>query len=115
MQVGSIIQYGRKMIEKLKSVLGVLHNNKDKVELIWIFDRGHEAYLKKNEEGLEKRYSDLKEIMERDGIGRCIYRDEMSVSEIVDMCDAYYGSESRLALDFWMKKKPVMIMKTDIW
>lgn len=114
-QVGSIIQYGRKMIEKLKSVLGVLHNNKDKVELIWIFDRGHEAYLKKNEEGLEKRYSDLKEIMERDGIGRCIYRDEMSVSEIVDMCDAYYGSESRLALDFWMKKKPVMIMKTDIW
>lgn len=114
-QVGSVIQYGRKMIEKLKSVLGVLHNNKDKVELIWIFDRGHEANLKKNEEGLEKRYSDLKEIMEREGIGRCIYRDEMSVSEIVDMCDAYYGSESRLALDFWMKKKPVMIMKTDIW
>ena len=114
-QVGSVIQYGRKMIEKLKSVLGVLQNSKDKVELIWIFDRGHEAYLKKNEERLEKRYSDLKEIMERDGIGRCIYRDEMSVSEIVDMCDAYYGSESRLALDFWMKKKPVMIMKTDIW
>ncbi len=114
-QVGSVIQYGKKMIEKLKSVLGVLQNNKDKVELIWIFDRGHEEYLKKNEERLEKRYSDLKETMERDGIGRCIYRDEMRVSEIVDMCDAYYGSESRLALDFWMKKKPVMIMKTDIW
>ena len=113
-QIGSIIQYGKQMTEKLKSVINVFQDNRDKVELIWICDKEHEEYLMKSDGKLAKGYSDAKEIMRRKGIGRCIYRDEASVAEIVEMCDAYYGSESRIALEFQLVEKPVMIMVVEI-
>lgn len=113
-QIGSIVQYGKQMADKLASVLDVFQDNKDKVELIWICDKEHEEYLMKSDAELAKGYSDAKEIMKREGIGRCIYRDEASVAEIVEMCDAYYGSESRIALEFQLVEKPVMIMVVEI-
>lgn len=112
-QIGSIIQYGNQMIEKLASVLNVFQDNKDKVELIWICDKEHEEYLMKSDGELEKGYSGAKEIMKREGIGRCIYRDEVSVAEIVEMCDAYYGSASHIALEFEVKKRTTMIMDVE--
>ena len=41
-------------------------------------------------------------------------QDEKNVKEIVGICDAYYGSESRLALEFMLEKKPVMIMAVEL-
>lgn len=114
LQIGSIIQYGKQMTEKLKRGINVFQDNKDKVELIWICDKEYEEYLMKSDDELAKGYSDAKEIMKREGIGRCIYRDEASVAEIVEMCDAYYGSESRIALKFWLKKKAVIIINADV-
>lgn len=36
------------------------------------------------------------------------------MAEIVAMCDAYYGSEGYIALEFEVEKKPVMIMDVEV-
>ena len=113
-QIGSIIQYGDLMIEKLKSVVAVFQSNKDSVEMVWVCDSEYEKYLHDYDENLFDGYICVKDLMIHDNIGMCVYRDEKNVNEIVEMCNAYYGSESRLVLEFEMKKKPVMIMDVEI-
>ena len=113
-QIGSIIQYEEQMIEKLKSVITVFQSNKDSVEMVWVCDSEYEKYLHDYYENLFDGYVRAKDLMIHDNLGVCISRDEKNVKEIVGICDAYYGSESRLALEFVMKKKPVMIMDVEI-
>ena len=113
-QIGSIIQYGDQMIEKLKSVVAVFQSNKDSVEMVWICDSEYEKYLHDYDENLFDGYVRAKDLMIHNNLGVCIYRDEKNVKEIVGICDAYYGSESRLALEFMLEKKPVMIMDAGI-
>ena len=49
-----------------------------------------------------------------ENIGKCIYRKENDVAKIVRMCDAYYGSEGYIGLEFMLAKKPGMIMNADM-
>ena len=113
-QIGSIIQYGDQMIGKLKSVVAVFQSNKDSVEMVWVCDSEYEKYLHDYDENLFDGYVRAKDLMIHDNLGVCIYRNEKNLNEIVEKCDAYYGSESRLVLGFVMKKKPVMIMDVEI-
>ena len=102
------------MIEKLQSAITVFQSNKDSVEMAWVCDSEYEKYLHDYYENLFDGYICAKDLMLHDNLGMYIYRDEKNVNEIVGMCDAYYGSESRLALEFMLEKKPVMIMDAGI-
>ena len=82
--------------------------------MVWICDSEYEKYLHDYYENLFDGYVRAKDLMIHDNLGLCIYRNEKNLKEIVGMCDAYYGSESRLVLEFVMKKKPVMIMDVEI-
>ena len=50
----------------------------------------------------------------QEGWGTYLDRTDIEVSEIAAMCDAYYGSASHIALEFEVKKKPVMIMDVEV-
>lgn len=113
-QIGSIIEYGNQMIKKLKSVIEVFASRKDIVEIVWICDEEHEQYLEKYNFELAKKYLDIRKMVLDEGIGDYVWRKKSEIMELVDMCDAYYGSESHIAMEFQMKKKPVMIMDVDI-
>lgn len=113
-QVGSVIQYGEQMMKKLHSVISVFENNRDSVEMVWICDGETEQYLEKYNSKLEKEYAKAKKIIMDKSIGYYIYREGRSIVELVDMCDAYYGCESYIALEFSMNKKPVMVMEVEV-
>lgn len=113
-QIGSIIEYGVQMIKKLESVIEVFAGNKNIVEIVWVCDKGHEVYLRNYNEKLAAAYMRIKERILRENIGKCIYREENDVAKIVRMCDAYYGSEGSIGLEFMLAKKPGMIMNVDM-
>lgn len=113
-QVGLTIQYMDDMLKKIRSVFEIFHDNKQKVELIWIGDKKHDAFLKKYDSKFAERYETVRENFQKEGWGRYLDRSEASVSELVTTCDAYYGSASHIALEFEVKKKPVMIMDVEV-
>ena len=113
-QVGLTIQYRDEMLEKLQSVLTIFRDSQEKVELLWIGDREHDAFLKKYDSKFAEKYEVVIKEFVKEGWGRYLDRTDASVSEVVAMCDAYYGSASHIALEFEVKKKPVMIMDVEV-
>lgn len=113
-QVGLTIQYRDEMLKKLQSVLTIFRDNQEKVELLWIGDREHDAFLKKYDSKFAEKYEEVIREFVKEGWGRYLDRTDASVSEVVAMCDAYYGSASHIALEFEVKKKPVMIMDVEV-
>lgn len=113
-QVGLTIQYRDEMLEKLQSVLTIFRDSQEKVELLWIGDREHDAFLKKYDSEFAEKYEAIIKEFVKEGWGRYLDRTDASVSEVVAMCDAYYGSASHIALEFEVKKKPVMIMDVEV-
>ena len=61
-----------------------------------------------------KKYDAVSESFQKEGWGKYFDRADVSVLELVEMCDAYYGSASHIALEFEVKKKPVMIMDVEV-
>lgn len=113
-QIGSIIEYGNQMIKKLQSVIEVFASRRDTVEIVWVCDKEHEMYLCNYDEKLAAGYMEIKKRILCENIGECIYREENNVAKIVRMCDAYYGSEGCIGLEFMLAKKPGMIMNVDM-
>lgn len=113
-QVGLTIQYRDEMLEKLQSVLTIFRDSQEKVELLWIGDREHDAFLKEYDSEFAEKYEAIIKDFVKEGWGRYLDRTDASVSEVVAMCDAYYGSASHIALEFEVKKKPVMIMDVEV-
>lgn len=113
-QAGLTIQYRDEMLKKLQSVLTIFRDNQEKVELLWIGDREHDAFLKKYDSKFAEKYEEVIKEFVKEGWGRYLDRTDASVSEVVAMCDAYYGSASHIALEFEVKKKPVMIMDVEV-
>ena len=113
-QVGLTIQYRDEMLKKIQSVLTIFRDSQEKVELLWIGDREHDAFLKKYDSEFAEKYEAIIKDFVKEGWGRYLDRTDASVSEVVAMCDAYYGSASHIALEFEVKKKPVMIMDVEV-
>lgn len=113
-QVGLTIQYKEAMLKKLESVLEIFKGSQEKVELIWIGDKEHDVFLKNYDSEFAKKYDAISENFQKEGWGTYLDRTDASVSELVQMCDAYYGSASHIALEFEVKKKPVMIMDVEV-
>ena len=114
-QIGSIIEYGDQMIKKLESVIEVFVGKKNIVEIVWVCDKEHEEYLYNYNKKMFAAYMRIKERIRCENIGECIYREENDVAKIVRMCDAYYGNEGCIALEFMLAGKPGMIMNVDMW
>lgn len=113
-QIGSIIEYGNQMVEKLKSVIEVFARRKDTVGIVWVCDKAHEVYLHNYDEKLATGYMEIKKRILCENIGKCIYRDKINTAKIVEKCDAYYGSEGCIGLEFMLANKPGIIMNVDI-
>lgn len=113
-QVGLTIQYGDEMLKKLQSILTIFRDSQEKVELIWIGDRERDVFLKEYDSEFAEKYEAVIKEFVKEGWGRYLDRTDASVSEVVAMCDAYYGSASHIALEFEVKKKPVMIMDVEV-
>lgn len=113
-QVGLTIQYKEEMLKKLKSVLKIFKDSQEKVELIWIGDKEHDAFLRDYDNEFAKKYDAISESFQKEGWGKYFDRADVSVLELVEMCDAYYGSASHIALEFEVKKKPVMVMDVEV-
>ena len=114
-QIGSIIEYGDQMLKKLQSVIEAFVSRRNIVEIVWVCDKEHEEYLYNYNKKLFAAYMRIKERIRCENIGQCIYREANSVTEIVGMCDAYYGNEGCMALEFMLARKPGMIMNVDMW
>ncbi len=113
-QVGLTIQYKEKMLKKLESVLKIFKGSQEKVALVWVGDKEHDVYLRDYDSEFAKKYDAIRENFQKEGWGIYLDRADASVSELVEMCDAYYGSASHIALEFEVKKKPVMIMDVEV-
>lgn len=113
-QVGLTIQYKEEMLKKLESVLEIFKDSQEKVELIWVGDKEHDAFLRDYDNEFAKKYDAVSESFQKEGWGKYFDRADVSVLELVEMCDAYYGSASHIALEFEVKKKPVMIMDVEV-
>ena len=113
-QVGLTIQYKEEMLKKLESVLEIFKDRQEKVELIWVGDKEHDAFLRDYDNEFAKKYDAVSESFQKEGWGKYFDRADVSVLELVEMCDAYYGSASHIALEFEVKKKPVMIMDVEV-
>ena len=113
-QVGLTIQYGDEMFRKLQSVVEIFRGSKQKVELVWIGDKEHDAFFKEYNPDLAEKYQAITREFMKEGWGTYLDRTDIEVSEITAMCDAYYGSASHIALEFEVKKKPVMIMDVEV-
>ncbi len=112
-QVGLTVQYKDEMLKKMEAVIRTFADNRDTVELLWIGDAEHDAFLRQYDSQFAQEYDRIIKSFIIGGLGRYIDRKDASVSEIVAMCDAYYGSESHIALEFQEKRKPVMIMDVE--
>lgn len=115
-QAGVLIQYGDEAIDKLKRVIDIFSTYKDDIEVLWVLDDVQERYLEAGRESyfmLFDEYVRLKNEYHKHGIGAMIYRSDISIDEIVEKCDAYYGCESHIALEFNVNKKPVMILSVE--
>ena len=113
-QVGLTIQYKDEMLKKMEAVIQTFADNKDTVELLWIGDAEHDAFLNRYDSRFAQEYDRIRTHFINGGLGRYIDRKDASVAEIVAMCDAYYGSASHIALEFEVEKKPVMIMSVEV-
>lgn len=100
-QVGLAIQYRDEMIRKLQSVLEIFKDSREKVELIWIGDKEHDAFLKKYDCAFADRYDAIRVNFRKENWGLYLDRSEISVSEVVSMCDAYYGTCRNKNINFY--------------
>lgn len=113
-QVGLTVQYKDEMPKKMEAVIRTFADNRDTVELLWIGDAEHDTFLNRYDSRLAQEYDRIRTRFINGGLGRYIDRTDASVAEIIAMCDAYYGSESHIALEFEVEKKPVMIMDVEV-
>lgn len=114
-QVGILVQYDSDMLDKMQRVMSVFEAYKDSIEIVWILDDVQEKYLNNaaSYKVLCDGYMRIKEQYNNMNIGKTVRKKDISIGEIVKECDAYYGCESHIALEFSQKKKPVMILSVD--
>lgn len=105
--VGALLQYGEKMLRKMKSVFEAFEENKEKAALLW---RPHpliEATVKSMRPQLWEPYEKIKNRYIEEGWG--IYDDTSDVDRAVVLSDAYYGDRSSVMELCQKAGKPVML------
>lgn len=101
------VEKGRKAVEKLKSVLELVKENKEEITLVWCPNQQIEFVLKKSHPDLWKAYEGIVENFKKEAWG--IYADGMEKEKAVLIGDAYYGDTCALSQAVVVARKPVMI------
>ena len=110
--VNGLLQYGERMLEKIRNVLELFQYMKDEAVLLW---RPHplmlatirsmrpkllDEYIKMTEEYRSMKYG--------------IYDDSSDIDRAVVLCDAYYGDASSIVYMCQKAGKPVMIQNVEV-
>lgn len=110
--VVALLKYQRQMLEKIKDVLRIFYENKDKVALLW---RPHpliKATIESMHPELWEEYSKIVEEYKKAGWG--IYDDTTDMNRAIVLSDAYYGDGSSVVQLYQETKKPIMIQNCDV-
>lgn len=107
-----LLQNKEQAIKKLESSFRIFQENKDKIQLIWCPHPMLEDFTKKEAPELWDSYFEMIAKYENEEWIESV--GESDWKKIVDSTDAYYGDSERLALEFFLKKKPVMIQDVNI-
>ena len=105
--IGAFLEYGEKMIAKIKDVLQVFKANQDEVALLW---RPHPLMMSTIESmrpDLREEYLSIINQYREEGWG--IYDETADMDRAVVLSDAYYGDSSSVVQVYQETGKPVMI------
>lgn len=110
--VVALINEKEKILRKMKDVLRIFYENREKVVLLW---RPHpliKATLESMHPELWEEYSKIVEEYKNAGWG--IYDDTTDMNRAIVLSDAYYGDGSSIVQLYQKTKKPVMIQSCDV-
>ncbi len=105
--VTALLKYEDKQLEKIKDVIHLFKENREKIVLLW---RPHpliKAALESMRPQLLRKYEEIVERYKEDGWG--IYDDTADIDRAVALSDAYYGDESSVVQLYEETGKPVTI------
>lgn len=111
--IGSILENGEKMLEKIEYVFSIFKENKDEFALLW---RPHpliEDTLMAMINKLWERYKIIKEEYIYEGWG--IYDDSADLDRAIVISDAYYGDKSSVLSLYKKTGKPAMLQSFDLY
>lgn len=107
-----LIEYREQAINKIKYALSIFEANKDDITLIW---SPHPRLQEFTEQECPDIWNDFVKIVdEYKAAGWGQFEQEKSSKELVQLADAYYGDSQRLALEFQLVGKPVMIQDVEL-
>ncbi len=110
--IAALLEHGEKMLDKMEDVLGVFHENRADVALLW---RPHPligATLRSMRPKLWERYREILEGYRKQGWG--IYDDTADMDRAVMLGDAYYGDASSIVPLCEKVGKPVMTQNCQV-
>lgn len=105
--VTALLQYNERMLEKLKDVFRVFHENRQEVVLLW---RPHPlipATVSSMRPRLLAQYQAIVEKYRKAGWG--IYDDTADLERAIAISDGYYGDHSSLVAMYQETGRPIMI------
>lgn len=109
--VSGLLEYKEKAVDKLKSVLTVLAEYKDTIDVVWCVQDCVETVLNELEPQLMHELKQLFSSFKKSGYG---YLCNDSDNQNIISCDCYYGDVSRWIQSFRNYKKAVMVINYDI-
>lgn len=111
-QLSSFLEYREKMLDKLQASLDIFRDSG--ILMIWIMEEQAEKDMKRLAPEIYDGYLKKKDYC-INHVGKFVLRsNENSCSELIENADAYYGDRGRIALEFEVAKKPVMIQDVNI-
>lgn len=105
--VSALVQYGEKMLDKMRNVFGIFKENQEEVVLLW---RPHpliRTTLESDQPQLWEEYEKIVQWYHGEGWG--IYDDTNDVDRAVMLCDGYYGDGSSVVQLCKGAGKPILL------
>lgn len=110
--VGSFLQYDKKMLEKVESILRIFEKNQDEVALLWRPHPLMKATIEAMRPQLYNKYVKLVNMYQQEGWG--IYDSSADMDRAILLSDGYYGDNSSVLHLYKYLKKPIMIQNVSI-
>jgi len=112
MNIGTLFVQGENAVRRIRDAIKVFKANIDKVLFVWAPDEDIKDNFFKISPQLWEAYSEIKDQFISEGWG--IFDDSWDVLRLSSIGDAYYGDIGRLAHEFNMKNKPVLLQNFEI-
>ena len=107
-----LIEYREQAINKIKYALSIFEANKDAITLIWSPHPKLQEFTQQECPDIWNEFVKIVDEYKVAGWGE--FEQEKSSRELAQLADAYYGDSQRLALEFQLVGKPVMIQDVEL-